>query len=138
MLNPQELELTRGYKVCCPNCHKESPLSDWGFVQTYWYESPHGCMGGDNWWGNEDIMQCLLICPNGCHQNGNNLATRIMDLPIQNQEKKWVFGFIQQVTMLSESSLKQIFEDHYVQYGEGKKIENSEEKRRSEEDFLDF
>lgn len=138
MLNPDELEITRRYEVTCPCCRKKSPLSAWGFVQTHWYERPHGHVGGNTWWACENIMHCLLICPNSCYSNGNNLATRIMDLPIQEQEKRWVFGFIQHVTRLSESGLNQIFEDHYVQYGDGKEIENSKERREHLDDVLDF
>lgn len=134
----------RKFEVSCPNCKKSSPLSRWGFVQTNWYERPRGCIEGDNWWPEEDINQCLLICPNNCHvdekNNPCNLATRIMDLPMQRAEREQVFGTIKLVTGLEEQKLCFIFDGHYVQYGSDGKISSSEELReeRKAELEIDF
>ena len=35
------------------------------YIQTYWYKSPHGCMGGDSWRQGEGNF----ICPNCKHRN---------------------------------------------------------------------
>ncbi len=133
----EAIKQLRDYKVTCPNCKKESPLSLWGFVQTYWYERPRGCMDGDNWWPSEDIKQCLLVCPNTCLSGGVNFAVRIYDLPIDRRELDWVFGLVKQITKLHESDLSLIFADHYVQYGD-REIENSEERRRAREAELEI
>lgn len=137
MFNPGDLETTRKYEVCCPNCKKNSPLSSWGFVQTHQYESPHGCSGGDTWWKNEDIMTCLLVCPHLCSGDGNSLAFRVLDLPINRQERDWVFGLIKKETQLWEDGLLKIFADHFVQYRERDGIENSKTKRKRLEE-IDF
>ena len=41
---------------CCDTSHM---VKDVVYVQTHWYESPHGCMGGDTWHQGEG----QIICP---------------------------------------------------------------------------
>lgn len=134
----------REFEVTCPNCKKSSPLSRWGFVQTYWYQPPYGpchMMGGD-YEIYKDINQCLLVCPNNCYVDEKkvqqNLATRIMDLPIPRVEREQVFGTIKLITNLSESNLVRIFDGYYVQYGQGKEIKSSEELREERESEMDL
>ena len=131
-------ESVSAYQICCPNCKKSNPLSSWGFVRTYWYENPRSCFEGDNWWSTDDIMQCLLVCPNQCLDDKTNLATRILDLVMDKQEKDWIFSLIKNETDLYESKLLLIFSSHYVQQGRGKKIINSKETRRLKEEALDI
>jgi hypothetical protein len=40
-------------------------IQDLEYVQTHWYESPHGCTGGDNWHKGEG----QFICPKCGHRN---------------------------------------------------------------------
>lgn len=129
------IESLRNYELTCPCCKRKTPLNEWGFVQTYWYESPHGCTGGDNWWAHDDIKQCLLICPHNCHPQGGCLATRIFDFKLSRQEMDWVFTLIQKETHLYESDIKLIFNNHYVQHGRGKEIKSSEELRKESEEI---
>ena len=126
----------RRYTITCPHCKKSAPLCEWGFVQTNWYESPYGCSGGACWNTYDDILQCLLVCPFTCGENQQNCATRIYDLPIERQEKDWVFGLLKKQTGMWEGNLKRIFAEHYVQYGTGKEIETSEDVRRQRENDL--
>lgn len=35
------------------------------YIQTHWYESPHGCMGGDTW----HMGEGNFICPKCEHRN---------------------------------------------------------------------
>ena len=134
-INPVILQL-REYKITCPHCKKQAPFREWGFVQTHWHESPHGCSGGSCWNTHDDILQCLVVCPFGCSDNNHNLASRIYDVPMNRQDKNWVFGLITQVTHLWENKLTTIFAKHYVQYGESKVIESSEELRSQRENDL--
>lgn len=39
-------------------CGSMLRVADTDFIQTYWYESPHGCTGGDNWWPGEGVAVC--------------------------------------------------------------------------------
>lgn len=128
----------RKYELCCPNCKKSSPLKDWGFVQTHWYERPHSCSEGATWCANKDIKQCLIICPNSCAGHGLNLATRVYDFIIEKPEPDWVFGLIQQITHLNEKDLLKIFSGHFQQYGEKDDIQSSDEIRAERESALDL
>lgn len=135
---PSLFESIGAYQICCPNCKKPNPLSAWGFVRTYWYENPRSCFEGGNWWPTDDIMQCLLVCPNKCLDDKTNLATRIIDLKMDKQEKDWVLSIISDETSLYESKLLLIFSSHYVQHGAGKEIRSSEEIRRLKEEALEI
>jgi len=35
--------------VLCSICGKRSQVQNIDYADWYWYESPHGCMGGDHW-----------------------------------------------------------------------------------------
>ena len=39
-------------------CHTEAMVKDLVYIQTHWYESPHGCMGGDQWHPGEGQILC--------------------------------------------------------------------------------
>lgn len=49
------------YTFSCGHCHTESQIGDAVFIEHYWYESPHGCTGGDNWWLSEEVA--AIECP---------------------------------------------------------------------------
>jgi len=61
LLKREISELLKQHTYTCGNCHTESKISDTVFIEQYWYERPHGCTGGDNWWLSTD--QALLECP---------------------------------------------------------------------------
>lgn len=134
----QAINDLRKYEICCPNCKKSSPLKDWGFVQTHWYESPHGCTEGDTWWADKDIKQCLIVCPNICAGKNQNLATRVYDFIMNKPELDWVFGLIQQITRLHEDDLLKIFSGHFQQYRKEDGIKSSDEIRAERESVLDL
>ena len=46
----QELnEVERTQYIKCKKCNKKSQVKKFEYSNFYWYEQPHGCMGGDNW-----------------------------------------------------------------------------------------
>lgn len=61
-LRNQKINLIKAKKFACGNCKTVSSFSSLGFVQDYWYESPHGCMGGDTWHRSK-MSLCHLVCP---------------------------------------------------------------------------
>lgn len=36
--------------IRCASCKSYHKIKDLACIQTHWYEEPHGCTGGDNWW----------------------------------------------------------------------------------------
>lgn len=54
-------KLIAQYTFSCGHCHTVSQIGDAEFIEHYWYESPHGCTGGDNWWLSEDVA--AIECP---------------------------------------------------------------------------
>jgi hypothetical protein len=38
----------------CPCCSRRTAITKLIAVRQYWYEEPHGCTGGDNWWPSDD------------------------------------------------------------------------------------
>lgn len=44
--------------VRCGGCKQAFEVRELEYVQTHWYERPHGCMGGDNWWEGEGQWVC--------------------------------------------------------------------------------
>ena len=55
-------ELLPNYTFNCGECKQESKIGDATFIEHYWYESPYGCTGGDNWWLSENAA--YIECPN--------------------------------------------------------------------------
>lgn len=57
--------------VLCTNnnhgkgCGMGMYIKDLEYIQTYWYESPYGCTGGDNWYQGEGNFNC----PHCGHRN---------------------------------------------------------------------
>jgi len=39
-------------------CGMASTIADLVYIQTHWYERPHGCMGGDNWHQGDGEFDC--------------------------------------------------------------------------------
>jgi len=55
---------------CTPNnhgrgCGESFEVRDLVYIQTHWYERPHGCSGGDTWHQGEGNF----ICPKCGHRN---------------------------------------------------------------------
>ena len=44
--------------VECKKCKKKTQVHRLTYIQTYWYEEPYGCMGGDNWNQGEGRFKC--------------------------------------------------------------------------------
>lgn len=64
----KKLQVIRRQLVDCKKCGKKSQLGTWSFIQEHWYELPHSCTGGDNWWPSETRL-CNIICPKCGQQN---------------------------------------------------------------------
>lgn len=45
----------------CESCNAENEISDTPKDTLYWYEIPHGCMGGDTW--HTDKHDFYFYCP---------------------------------------------------------------------------
>lgn len=61
----EQLALARSRLRFDCGCGKRHAIKDCVAIQTHWYESPHGCMGGDYWW--RDELQ--IICPDTDNKN---------------------------------------------------------------------
>ena len=48
-------------KIKCGSCSHTFSIKDATFIQPHWYESPHGCMGGDIW--HMDKNSAYVSCP---------------------------------------------------------------------------
>jgi len=58
----EKVAVIRKRVIGCPSCHAACQLKNWGFVQEYRYNRPHGCgEGGDH--TAKDTNVCHLICP---------------------------------------------------------------------------
>ncbi len=53
--------LQKQRQISCGECHTVSNIGDMVFIQPHWYESPHGCMGGDMWHQCKD--DGFAVCP---------------------------------------------------------------------------
>lgn len=42
----------------CDGCGKRTRVSSITYIQTYWYERPYGCTGGDRWHEGEGQWDC--------------------------------------------------------------------------------
>jgi hypothetical protein len=55
--------LSRTLVQCTSNnfgkgCGMGMQIKDLDYIQTHWYEQPHGCMGGDTWHSGEGRFKC--------------------------------------------------------------------------------
>lgn len=71
--------------ACRPNfygkgCGMASVIGELTYIQTHWYESPYGCMGGDTWHQSEGQW----TCPHCNHKN------RLFDKP-EIEKLKYLF-----------------------------------------------
>jgi hypothetical protein len=70
-INQKIQEKLKETLVACQNnmfgygCGMASVIGDLTYIQTHWYESPHGCMEGDSWHQAEGQW----ICPHCNHKN---------------------------------------------------------------------
>lgn len=71
---------SNNYGKECGMGHKIGELE---YIQTHWYEEPHGCTGGDEWWEGEG----QFICPHCNHRN------RLYERP-EIEELKYLFKSI--------------------------------------------
>ncbi len=68
VLKKRFVDAARRSFILCIHCNKKSVLSSWTFIQNHWYEKPHGCLGGDNWWSSKKEC-CHISCPKCEKQN---------------------------------------------------------------------
>lgn len=47
-------------RIRCASCKDSHAINQLDAIQTHWYTSPHGCMGGDYW----NAGEIHFICPN--------------------------------------------------------------------------
>lgn len=71
-LNEKAVKKTSKTAVICESnaangkgCGAGFYIKDLKYIQTHWYENPHGCTGGDNWLQGEGNF----ICPKCGHRN---------------------------------------------------------------------
>ncbi|MBU1567757.1 MAG: hypothetical protein KJ630_19295 [Proteobacteria bacterium] len=64
-LNAKKEKVTSRVAVICESNHAHGKgcgagfyIDELEFIQTYWYESPYGCTGGDNWLPGEGQFEC--------------------------------------------------------------------------------
>ena len=50
--------ITERSTILCKKCGKRSQVRNIQFARYYWYESPHGCMGGACWHSNGFVVVC--------------------------------------------------------------------------------
>ena len=60
-----KIEKIKSFVILCTSCAKRSKMFEWTFIQNHWYERPHGCTEGAEWWPNE-TETCHIVCPH-CH-----------------------------------------------------------------------
>lgn len=92
-LQEDRAEIVKRTKISCGNCDQESMIKDIVYIQPHWYESPHGCTGGDTW--HEDKDYALMRCPHcksilqiTSHQNADLMALKYSFKEIENQHKR--------------------------------------------------
>ena len=51
-------KITARTVVKCKSCGKGTQARNLQFCRYYWYETPHGCMGGDHWHSNGFMVVC--------------------------------------------------------------------------------
>ena len=44
--------------LVCRKCGGRTQIKKLTLLQTYWYERPYGCTGGDTWYAGERQVQC--------------------------------------------------------------------------------
>lgn len=44
--------------ITCYHCKAQTPIASLTYIQTRWYEQPHGCTGGDRWHDGEGEFVC--------------------------------------------------------------------------------
>jgi hypothetical protein len=81
----------RKTRVMCHACGRRYAVKNLVYIQTHWYEGPHGCTGGDRWHMDEG----QFICP-GC-----NTRNRLFERPEVEDLKRY---------------FKRIEETHYDHY----------------------
>lgn len=51
-------EVEKNQYITCNNCNKKSQVKKFQYSDKYWYEKPHGCMGGDIWHEGGIYLKC--------------------------------------------------------------------------------
>lgn len=67
-LSGKKSDILRNMLVKCVNCHKQSKICEWTFVQKYWYVRPSGCTEGD-YWKHDEYDTCDIMCAKCSFQN---------------------------------------------------------------------
>lgn len=49
---------TENKTILCKKCGKRSKVTKVRYADYYWYERPHGCMGGDMWHHGGILIEC--------------------------------------------------------------------------------
>lgn len=57
-LNQYDPKISERSTILCKKCGKRSQIKNVIFSRYYWYESPHGCMGGACWHSNGFVVAC--------------------------------------------------------------------------------
>jgi hypothetical protein len=63
LLKKLDIQRSRMFFEC--GCGRKHQIKTCEIIQTFWYQSPHGCMGGDYWVPGE----LQIICPDTDHKN---------------------------------------------------------------------
>lgn len=106
-INRKINDARRNTKIKCPTCGKFSKISKMDYCQTYWYESPHGCTGGDNWWPGEINTFCL-------HCNETIRINHHAEFDYDTN------GYLESEIHRKISNMRYLFKNHFEKYGDSK------------------
>lgn len=86
-LSRHDPKISERSTILCKKCGKRSQARNIKFSRYYWYESPHGCIGGDAWHWDGYIVSCSkcgnwekINCPS--KSLSNNYDVQVMEFRI--------------------------------------------------------
>lgn len=97
-LNLQLKELRGNIEFDCVCCNEGNhKIKDCSIIQTHWYESPSGCIGGDTWHEGE----LHILCPNTSYRNRVLFNIPYDERKVQNAETRfrWYLSLFKDIKM---------------------------------------
>ena len=99
-LDASKIKTIKSYIILCTACTKDAKMLDWKFIQNHWYEGPHGCTEGAEWYPSQTEV-CHIVCPH-CHAK-----LYIYTHP----QKKEILKLVESIKPLNESDLFSVVEN---------------------------
>ncbi len=96
------IKTIKNYIILCTTCAKDAKMLDWKFIQDHWYERPHGCTEGAEWYPSRTEV-CHIVCPH-CHAKLYIYA---------HPQKKDIVKLVESIKPLSESDLFSVVENEF-------------------------